>query len=401
VLTRRPLEPNHSLSNPIRPVENRALLVEPDGDKELQGERAPGDVCPFPLGVRALGLDVPADCLVPRDGSGSARLCDRLGRHRSCGCRVLRAGALGLHLLLGDPGDACCQRVRSALEVLGCSSQVIANPLAHPSRLSWWLETERSRSTLTSNGQKPLRDEEIDGVLVLGAGWIDPSGWRPDDLTYMQSETHAALLAWLWSLQCPVVNRYPPAIWYRPQAPLLSWHGLLQRSGLQTLRTLVTNVADEARAFGRLLAADGPDGVVYGALTSEARYLVTSEDDWRRLAALQRVTPVCLSAPHGEAQRICVVGDRVVWDGDPAPKTIGLEPALREFATTAGLACVELALAPTAQGVCVVAVETQPRLEHFGDCARKDIVGGLAELLTAKPETSHGRMRHGSSESRS
>jgi len=84
----------------------------------------------------------------------------------------------------------------------------------------------------------------------------------------------AALLAWLWSLPCPVINRYPSALWYRPQMPLLAWQRLLRSCGIPTMETLVTNVESEARDFRRHLARNGVAGAVYGPLTSNARYLL-------------------------------------------------------------------------------------------------------------------------------
>lgn len=300
-----------------------------------------------------------------------------------------------MHLLLGDPGDLCCRAVRDALESRGFSTHSTANPLVEPSRFSWRLDTDRSGSSLAWDGQPPVPDDEIAGVLVFSAGWIDGSGWQLGDLSYVQSEAHAALLAWLWSLACPVVNRCPPAVWYRPQTPLLSWHGLLRREGLPTLETLVTSVEREARAFARSLAADGVEGVVYAPLTTDARYLVTSEEDWRGLTALQRITPVCLSAPHGDVETACVVGEHVVCDAGASAEIIRLEPALRRFARATGLAVVELALAPTSSGVCVVAVETRPHLERFGAAAQAKIVDGIVELLTTRgggsPASAAGR----------
>ena len=118
-----------------------------------------------------------------------------------------------MHLLLGDPQDPCCSSVRTVLEARSYPTQIIANPLAQPGRFSWWLDKGHSFSQLAWDEEPALRDEDITGVLVRSNGWIDPIGWQPDDLAYMQAETQAALLAWLWSLACPVVNRYPPAIW--------------------------------------------------------------------------------------------------------------------------------------------------------------------------------------------
>jgi hypothetical protein len=254
----------------------------------------------------------------------------------------------------------------------------------HPSRFAWRLNNEQSTSQLVWDEEPPVLDDHIAGVLVRSAGWIDPTGWQPDDLAYMQAETQAALLAWLWSLPCPVVNRYPSAIWYQPQAPLLSWQGLLRRCGLPTLEMLVTNVEEEAHAFGRRLALQGVAGAVYGPLTSNVRYLVSSDQDWSGLAAMQSYAPICLASPSGPVQLVCVVGEQVVWEGESSPEAAHLEPALRRFAVAAGLAFVELAFAPTSEGMCVVAVEPHPHFERFGDAARQQIVEGLVQLLTAE-----------------
>jgi len=150
------------------------------------------------------------------------------------------------------------------------------------------------------------------------------------------------------------------------------------------METLVTNVEQEARAFGRRLALEGVAGAVYGPLTSDVRYFVIGDEDWSGLAALQRSAPVCLAYPHGAAQFVCVVGEQVVWEGEPSPEMAVLEPALRRFATAAGLTFVELAFAPTSEGICVIAVEPHPHFERFGDAARQQIVEGIVHLLTSE-----------------
>jgi len=289
-----------------------------------------------------------------------------------------------VHLLLGDPQDPCCLGVRTMLEARNYPTRIIANPLVHPSRFTWRLNNEQSASQLLWDEEAPLPDAAITGVLVRSPGWIDPTGWQPDDLAYMQMETQAALLAWLWSLACPVVNRYPSAIWFHSQVPLLYWQRLLRGCGLPTLETLVTNVEQEARAFGRRLALEGVPGAVYGPLTSDVRFLVTGDEDWSGLTAMQSYAPVCLAYPHGAAQLVCVVGEQVVWEGEPSPEMALLEPALRRFAMAAGLAFMELAFAPTSEGICVIAVEPHPHFERFGEAARQHILEGIVHLLTAQ-----------------
>jgi len=81
----------------------------------------------------------------------------------------------------------------------------------------------------------------------------------------------------------------------------------------------------------------------------------------------------------------------VVWDSERSREMSRLEPALRRFAAAAGLAVVELALAETSKGICVVAVQTHPRLERFGDAAWAEIVDAIVQLLMTEAEGAHGR----------
>jgi hypothetical protein len=291
-------------------------------------------------------------------------------------------------LLLGDPQDAFCLRVRSALAARHFATRVIANPLAHPSLFAWRLDNAQSASRLAWDHEPPIAGDDIAGVLVAGTAWIDPAGWQRDDLAYVHAETQAALLAWLWSLRCPVVNRFPAAIWCRPRIPLLFWHRLLRRCGLPTPATLVTNVDREARAFAELPGEEDLAAVVYGPITSDARYLVNGDRDWNGVAAMQRYSPICLAHPHGAAQLVCVVGEQVVWEGQPPPDMIPFEPALRRFAAASGLAFVELAFARASDGrIGVVAVEPHPNFERFGDLARERIVEEIVRLMTETPHT--------------
>lgn len=291
---------------------------------------------------------------------------------------------MAVHLLLGHPQDPCCRGVLDLLEARNHPARLITNPMVYPSRFAWRLDNAESSSQFAWDDEQPIEDDDLDGVLVRSTGWLEPAGWEPADLAYMQAETQAALLGWLWSLACPVVNRFPSALWYRPRVPPLSWQGAMRRCGLPTPEILVTNMDEEARAFGRRLDREGVDGAVYGPLTSDARYLISGDADWNGLAALQQSAPISLTYPHGEARLACVVGEQVVWEGEPASEMAALEPALLRFAAAAGLTFVQLALAPTAQGVCIIQVDPHANFEHFGEAARQRIVEGIVHLLTAE-----------------
>ena len=289
-----------------------------------------------------------------------------------------------MHLLIGNPQDFLCLSLRNMLDIRGCAARIISNPMASPWRLTWHLDNIRSASKLVCDGDQPIADHEIESVVVRPFGWIDPEGWQQDDLAYIQSENQAALLAWLWSLPCPVINRYRSGIWFRPQAPLLSWYPLLRRCGLPVPETLMTNVEHEARDFGlRHPIAGLRATAVYGPLTSYARYLLSSDDDWAGVGAMQRYAPVCLAYPHEAPQLVCVVGEKVIYNGKPTPEAATLAPALHRFARAAGLEFLQLALAANDQGVVVVSVEPYPQLEIFGDIARQEVLRAIVDILTA------------------
>jgi hypothetical protein len=231
-----------------------------------------------------------------------------------------------------------------------------------------------------------LGDEQIDGVLVRGCGWVNPLGWQNEDLAYVQTESQAAMLGWLHGLSCPVVGRMPAAIWYRSQMPVTYWQPLLTRCALCASEAVVTNVETEARAF----RSRHPIGAVYAPFSTPDRYLLASDDDWKGLAALQACAPVCLTEPHGATRPVCLVGERVIWDGEPPFEAPEFNSSLRRFAATVELNFVEFAIAPE-EGYSVVAVDPLPQFEHFGEAARQEIAQAVSELLTRSGVTEVSR----------
>jgi hypothetical protein len=85
------------------------------------------------------------------------------------------------------------------------------------------------------------------------------------------------------------------------------------------------------------------------------------------------------------AQSACVVGDRIVWNGAPPPDAAALAPNLLRLAEAAGLALVEVAVAPVRRGRAIVLVEPLVRLDRFLAQARERILDSLVGLLTDEP----------------
>jgi hypothetical protein len=283
-----------------------------------------------------------------------------------------------MYLLLGDSDDLVCVSILASLERNGCGARIIANPTLSPSLFGWRFDTQNSSSWIAFEDGTQLSDKEIEGVLVRNFRRIAARRWEPQDRDYAQTEMYAALFGWLWSLDCPVVNRYPPPLWIRSDLPLIFWYRLLAQCGLRGRSSLISNVKQEIDDFGKFLG----DQPVYAPLTDELRYPVDSEDVWRKIAGIRRVSPVHLTQGAPSLCVACVVGSRVVWNQTVPRAAEILEPSLIRFSAAAGIAFCEIGVALTAAGAEIAAVQAYPRLEHFHSAAQQEIIADLAGLLT-------------------
>ena len=286
-----------------------------------------------------------------------------------------------MHLVLGYPDDTCCAALVERLTADGHVARLIASPFAPPARLTLRIEPDGATTTALALGDGPA--EAIESVFVRGRGGLDPAGWEPGDYAYMQAESQAALLAWLDALECPVVNRLDAELWYRARTTLLHWLGQLRDSGLRIPETIVSDSVEALAAFRGRLESGAVPGAVFKALTREGEWLV-GPGEWSGVRALQAHGPVCLAEPHGPVMLLCVVGEGIVWGGEPSAAERALEERLVDFAQGAGLAFVEIALAEVRAGPAVVHIDPQPRLENFAPEVRRRIVDALAELLTGR-----------------
>lgn len=288
-----------------------------------------------------------------------------------------------MYLIFGVLHDSCSVRVHDMLVERDCLVRVVTSPF-EDSEFSWRLDTTNSSSRIRWADGSSLCEQDIDGILLRAPGWIDPTGWQNEDFSYAQTESQSALLAWLWSLDCQVINRLQPAYFYSPRTSPLFWQRLLQRSGLPTPEAMITNVHNSTQHFRDSFSNIGIAGVVYETMIRSSQYLVGTEREWIGLSSLQRVAPVCLIAPHASTKSVCVVGNRLLWSADPTPEEVNLESCFRQCAREAGLAFVEFILGPAPNSTCVVAVEVYPRLEHFSEHTQEAIIVELTNLLTAK-----------------
>jgi hypothetical protein len=230
-------------------------------------------------------------------------------------------------------------------------------------------------------------------VLVRGHGGpVDATGWDPRDLEYARTETQAALIAWLWSLSCPVVNRPSADLWFRPNLSYAEWHAAFQRCGLPVSPLCYTNRIDAAREF----AQRWHGRAIYLPFTSPSRYPISSARDWDELARLAARFPVCVTAPAERSVHATVVGESVVWGGCDGALDVGvLEPGLLRLADSLDLDFVQIEIALTADGLRCICATPHPLLERHPDGEQV-----LADELVRLLERGSRRMRPGPPELR-
>lgn len=157
--------------------------------------------------------------------------------------------------------------------------------------------------------------------------FVQKEGWALDEATYVHAEKEAALLGWIWGLPCPVINRYPPELWFEPVESLEFWRGRIERFDLE------------------------------------------------------------LGPPHSERVESCypvaVIGSRVVWDQGSPGRLDRINDSLVGFAESLGLSYLEFRITDSMGKPEVAAVEPFPKYDGFCLSSRREIINELIGFLTS------------------
>ena len=288
------------------------------------------------------------------------------------------------YLVIGHSSDLCARRLVRTLREHSHEVLFGFDVLAGQTLFSWELSTQQSSSTLTLGPSETIRGEALDGVFVRAQGGPQSAeGWTKEDWAYVQAEGQAALLAWLASLPCPVVNRPTADLWFRPYRPYPEWRTLFRQSGLLTLAAQITNDLSHAREFSRICGGI----VAYTPLTSNTSYPIRDDTDWNEVAKLLKVFPLCLVESRAAAYNLAWrIGPRVIWatrpDFDESAR-VAFERGIENLAARLGLATFEVQVTSGKNGPCCAGINLYPRLEQYDEPAQDAIVSGLVSLLGA------------------
>jgi hypothetical protein len=287
-----------------------------------------------------------------------------------------------VYLVIGHESDSFSQRVTTALGDRGHEVVLTPEPFTRAGTLTWTLETLRSESQVLGLGGHDVPSNGLHGVFVRAFGApLAHDEWAPEDFGYVQTETAAVLLAWLWDLPCRVVNRMSADLWFRPQRAYPEWHAMMIRCGLPPLATQLTNDLAAARVFADALGGT----VTYAPLTAPTRYPVGDDRDWEELGKVMSLLPVSLvEYCPDSASYACLVGDAVIWDGygDPRPdERVVFEDGLRRLAAMLRLHVLQIEVRTGHAGLRCSGVELYPQLATYDPRRREAIVAGVVDLL--------------------
>jgi hypothetical protein len=255
-----------------------------------------------------------------------------------------------MYLFLGEADDGLCVNVRQALEERGAQVRVVPDPFSESIRFVWRVNSASTSSALVFADGTCLCDRDISGVFLRRRKALITST-SSDDYCYIQAEIEAASLGWIWTLQCPVINRLPPWLWYSRKPPIQVWSRLLRTNGLQEFECCRPSSDAESKNW----------------------------DDFRALD---------VGDPDICYVRACIVGRSVVWNIDRSEIWHPYESALLEFTRYVGLSFLEVAFAETREGIGVKEVDPFPDLSRFGESSTRAITEALATLFAASTQQS-------------
>jgi hypothetical protein len=243
--------------------------------------------------------------------------------------------------LIGDREDLFCHDLGEGLRKKGHSALWNDQFLNGVAELEWRLDSVRSSSSIWLGNQTRISESDIAGVVLRQPLAALGSLGATESATYSGAEQAVALLSWIWSLRCPVINRYRPELWFEPTKSLDFWLGKLGRFGLEA------HVSDESRA-----PHAGSE-----AGEEQVRYYLCA-----------------------------VIGSRIIWDQGTPERLGSINDSLVEFTKSLDLTYLECSALDFSGMTRIASVEPFPKYDQFCLKSRQEIISELVKLLTGSED---------------
>jgi hypothetical protein len=287
-----------------------------------------------------------------------------------------------MYLIVGHEKDLCCQLVGSRLRELGKRIFFVTQSIIDAAVLTWSFDSAASSSSLRLNDGVLIDADALDGVLIRhAADLIAPNVWSEVDLEYIQVEAQAATVAWLASLDCPIVNRLSPDLWFRSQRSLPEWNRVLLQAGLPIFASLITNDLDAGRCFAEQWNGE----VIFAPVTTWRRYRIATLQQWNDLAQLIGRFPVTLIQPYyGPSYFVSLIGDQSIWNRKIALQNAvqdEIEEGLRRLSKILGTTFLQIELVGAVEHLGCANVYIHPSIDVYEPIEQKALASGIVEIL--------------------
>ncbi len=291
----------------------------------------------------------------------------------------------GCVVVIGTRKDPCCAMVARRLEDDGVAVVFLDEQDMFPG-LEFSLRLDGvARRGGVAHGNVHMPFESIKGVLARPFGTAATAEeYASKNGRYLSAEWHALLHGWLAGLDCTVVNRLRPELWYKSHLTPAVLRVHAPAVGFRYPRTCVTTDLEQARGF----FASCPGGVYYSPLAQHTSYEVRTRDDLARAATLDGYVPWQLTEiVGGGVWWAAVAGDEVILftsaGARPAPDR-EIVALCEESATALGLefCLLELVHSPSSEWFCT-GISLFPRVHRWPHPVQRQVAGRLARRLRA------------------
>jgi hypothetical protein len=263
-----------------------------------------------------------------------------------------------MYLILGEPPPSLAGLLRTGFDAMGAEIVWISD-FASEVDLVWWLGTSSSTFELQLKNGRKLDEEQVLGILAVAPYNGDNSEVKEKE--YFRAEKRAALLGWLWSLRCPVVNRIPPMFWISPHVPLALWRPALRRCGLPVVDSILSNLPSELEKFG----SEFSGGCDYVPLSIKEFYRAATLADFEGLTKLAQFCLIHLAQYRPRIYSACVVNRKVFWNQSVSPTLTSLQDRLIQLGVVTGLPFLEIGVLVIDGTPWVRSISPFPKLDLF------------------------------------
>jgi hypothetical protein len=295
--------------------------------------------------------------------------------------RALLQQSMGAILILGRDYDDFCRLMCDHLCQAGRTVLFVVEENLFPELGFTWRVPDDG--TICWNQQR-ISFRDIDGIISRSYGVpLSREEYDTVDGKYITSEWHALLMAWLYRMPCPVVNRLRPELWYRSQLQPADLLSLVPDLRFKLPRFLVTTRPEEARTFWESTGQQ----IYYIPANEVTRYPVFDQSDLDKLETLSATLPLRLTERiAGTPCDAFVAGEQVTLVGPEGVLRRSVPPDLSAACTHVGstldLAFYRLSLVEDDHGewYCL-ALDRLPQLLRQPAEVRAEIARSLADLL--------------------